>query len=108
MVGKSAKFFYQYEGVLRGFLKMLMFILNLIGGLAAGIGLYQIYDSILISILAVVVLNGAPQIWFLHNIWYAVFEFFKIGKLTMYGYITFAIWLLIIITTIFLIKRNKF
>ena len=88
---------------------MFLFLLNLIGGLSAGIGLYQIYDSILISVLAVVVLNGAPQIWFLHNIWYVVFEFFKIGKFTIYGYITLIVWVLIIAITItaFLIKRRK-
>lgn len=84
-----------------------MFILNIVGAIAVGMGMYELYDSIIVAILVVIILNGAPQIWFLHNIWYVVFEFFKIGKLSVYGYVALAVWIIILAISIFTSQSKK-
>ena len=78
--------------------------LGLAGGVNIIIGLYNMFDSILLAIIGAVV-GAAPWLWFAQSIWYAVLEFVKYGHLTINGYIAIVIWLAYIIDAIIIRKK---
>ena len=86
---------------------MPIIILNIIGAISVGIGMFHITDSYIIAILSVIIGNGAPFLWFLHNIWYVIFEFIKLGYLSVYGYCALIVYVLIILISFTSIKKKK-
>lgn len=84
----------------------MLIIFHLIGAATVGAGVYVMTNSILLALIAVIVGNGAPFLWFIHNLWYVFLELFRYGHLTIYGYSALTVYILVLLFSYVEYKRK--